>query len=92
MLSHTLSMIPDWEKALDHAVGLLAPGGALHMVGFGDLQGLPSLFQTLLRGWLAKFHVKHSTDSPAAAGDIAAACGLRLTSRPASTAIPRCTC
>lgn len=81
VLSYSLSMIPDWEGALDHAAGLLAEGGSLHVVDFGDLQGLPGPFQTLLRRWLAKFHVEPRSSLPAAAARIAHSRGLRLESR-----------
>lgn len=80
VLSYSLSMIPDWLGALDHAAGQIAPGGSLHVVDFGDLQGLPGPFQTLLRGWLAKFHVEPRTALPEAAARIAAARGLSLAS------------
>jgi S-adenosylmethionine-diacylgycerolhomoserine-N-methlytransferase len=80
LLSYSLSMIPDWQGALDHAAGQLAPDGSLHVVDFGDLQGLPGPFQTLLRGWLAKFHVEPRTALPEAAARIAAARGLSLAS------------
>jgi S-adenosylmethionine-diacylgycerolhomoserine-N-methlytransferase len=80
VLSYSLSMIPDWQGALDHAAGQLAPGGSLHVVDFGDLQGLPGPFQTLLRGWLAKFHVEPRAALPEAAAHIAAARGLSLVS------------
>lgn len=81
VLSYSLSMIPDWEGALDHAAGLLADAGELHVVDFGDLSGLPRPLQTLLRGWLAKFHVEPRGALPAAAARIAHARGLRLKSR-----------
>jgi len=81
VLSYSLSMIPDWERALDHSAGLIAPGGSLHVVDFGDLQGLPRPFQRLLRAWLAKFHVAPRAGLPAAAARVAAARGLMLTSR-----------
>jgi S-adenosylmethionine-diacylgycerolhomoserine-N-methlytransferase len=81
VLSYSLSMIPDWEGALDHAAGHLAAGGSLHVVDFGDLSGLPGAAQRLLRGWLARFHVAPRTDLPAAAARIARARGLRLDSR-----------
>lgn len=80
VLSYSLSMIPDWEGALDHAASLLAPGAELHLVDFGDLSGLPDPFQTLLRGWLAMFHVKPRKSLPAVAARIAAARGLTLES------------
>jgi S-adenosylmethionine-diacylgycerolhomoserine-N-methlytransferase len=81
MLSYSLSMIPDWERALDHAAGQLAPGGALHVVDFGDLCGLPGAFQRMLRAWLARFHVEPRTALPAAAARIAAERGLTHESR-----------
>ena len=81
VLSYSLSMIPGWEGALDHAAGQLADAGELHVVDFGDLQGLPRLLQTLLRAWLAKFHVEPRTTLPAVAARIAHARGLRLETR-----------
>lgn len=81
VLSYSLSMIPDWQGALDHAAGQLAPGGSLHVVDFGDLHGLPGPFQTMLRGWLAKFHVEPRTTLPEAAARIAATRGQRIESR-----------
>lgn len=81
VLSYSLSMIPDWEGALDHAAGQLADGGELHVVDFGDLRGLPGPFQSLLRAWLARFHVAPRTSLPTVAARIAHARGLRLESR-----------
>lgn len=81
VLSYCLSMIPDWEGALDHAAGLLAPCGSLHVVDFAQLDGLPTPFAKLLRGWLAKFHVEPRSALPAVAARIAAARGLMLESR-----------
>lgn len=57
ILSYALSMIPDWKGALDQGVSVLAPGGSLHVVDFGDLGGLPFPLRTLLRAWLRRFHV-----------------------------------
>ena len=81
VLSYSLSMIPDWQGALDHAAGQLAPGGALHVVDFGDLQGLPGPAQRLLKAWLAKFHVEPRVALPETAARIAAARGLTIESR-----------
>lgn len=58
VLSYSLSMIPDWERALRHAAALVAPGGSLQLVDFGTLEGLPRPLAAALRGWLAKFHVE----------------------------------
>jgi S-adenosylmethionine-diacylgycerolhomoserine-N-methlytransferase len=80
VLSYSLSMIPDWESALDHAASLLEHGGQLHIVDFGDLAGLPRPLAAGLRAWLARFHVAPRTALPAAAARIAAAHGLQLAS------------
>jgi len=80
VLSYSLSMIPDWEGAFDHAAGKLTPGGQLHIVDFGDLGGMPGPFAAGLRAWLAKFHVTPRAAMPAVAARIAAARGLGLAS------------
>jgi S-adenosylmethionine-diacylgycerolhomoserine-N-methlytransferase len=56
-MSYTLSMIPDWPKALRNAFLALKPGGQLHIVDFGQQEGLPEWFRKALRHWLALFHV-----------------------------------
>ena len=80
VLSYSLSMIPDWEGAFDHAAGKLTPGGQLHIVDFGDLGGMPGPFAAGLRAWLAKFHVTPRAAMPAVAARIAAGRGLGLAS------------
>lgn len=57
IISYALSMIPDWQQALRHALELLAPRGELHIVDFGDFGGLPRLLRAGLRAWLSAFHV-----------------------------------
>ena len=57
VLSFCLSMIPDWQATLAHAMELIAPGGSLHIVDFGDMQHLPGFARKALRGWLTRFHV-----------------------------------
>jgi S-adenosylmethionine-diacylgycerolhomoserine-N-methlytransferase len=57
MISYAVSMIPEWEKAVERALASLAPGGSLHIVDFGQQEGLPRPFRTLLQAWLTKFHV-----------------------------------
>ncbi len=78
VFSYTLSMIPPWQAALAHASGLLAPGGRLHAVDFGDGAGLPGPFVRLLRRWLAAFHVTPRDDLDAVLADLAARRGLSL--------------
>jgi S-adenosylmethionine-diacylgycerolhomoserine-N-methlytransferase len=57
-VSYSLSMIPGWEKTVSAARAALSPEGSLHIVDFGQQEGLPRWFRVLLRGWLAKFHVE----------------------------------
>ena len=80
ILSYSLSMIPDWQSALDHAAAQLAPGGELHIVDFGDLSGLPALLERGLHSWLAKFHVETRSALPQACERIAALRGRTLRS------------
>jgi S-adenosylmethionine-diacylgycerolhomoserine-N-methlytransferase len=56
-ISYSLSMIPEWRKALAEAVGCLAPDGRLSVVDFGHQEGLPAWFRQALFAWLARFHV-----------------------------------
>lgn len=56
-LSYSLSMIPDWHRALDCALDHLAPGGSLHLVDFGRQHRLPAPFRAALNAWLRQFHV-----------------------------------
>jgi S-adenosylmethionine-diacylgycerolhomoserine-N-methlytransferase len=72
VLSYSLSMIPDWQRALGNAVDALAPDGALHIVDFGDQAGLPGWFGDGLHAWLARFHVTPRPGLAVAIGRIAA--------------------
>jgi S-adenosylmethionine-diacylgycerolhomoserine-N-methlytransferase len=58
VFSYSLSMIPDWRRALVAAGGALSEAGKVHVVDFGDLTGLGRLGAACLRGWLALFHVE----------------------------------
>jgi len=62
MISYALSMIPPWREALERALDVLAPGGSLHLVDFGDCAGLPGAFKIGLRRWLAAFDVTPRDD------------------------------
>jgi S-adenosylmethionine-diacylgycerolhomoserine-N-methlytransferase len=55
--SYTLSMIPGWEAALHQACRILAPGGELHVVDFGQQTRLPRWSGRMLKSWLKQFHV-----------------------------------
>ncbi|MCM2399062.1 class I SAM-dependent methyltransferase [Rhizobium sp. S95] len=62
MISYALSMIPDWEKAIDASLAALNPGGSLHVVDFGQQEGLPGWFKRFLQSWLDRFHVTPRAD------------------------------
>jgi S-adenosylmethionine-diacylgycerolhomoserine-N-methlytransferase len=57
MISYSLSMIPDWRRVIEAALSRLKPGGRLHIVDFGNQEGLPQIARTLLLRWLALFDV-----------------------------------
>ncbi|PSM17758.1 class I SAM-dependent methyltransferase [Nitratireductor sp. StC3] len=56
-VSYALSMIPGWERTVAAGLACLAPGGSLHIVDFGGQERLPRWFGSMLRAWLARFHV-----------------------------------
>lgn len=78
MISYSLSMIPGWHAALEVALSLLAGSGRLQVVDFGDQEGLPRWFRTLLRAWLARFHVTPRDGLEATLSVLAARTGGRL--------------
>ncbi|MCT2399361.1 class I SAM-dependent methyltransferase [Novosphingobium mangrovi (ex Huang et al. 2023)] len=77
VLSYALSMIPGWQACLTRAAAALAPGGSLHVVDFGDCDGMPDLLRRMLDGWLGRFHVSPRRDLPQVAERLAHAHGLR---------------
>ncbi|QPH56134.1 class I SAM-dependent methyltransferase [Pontivivens ytuae] len=82
VLSYSLSMIPDWPAAVEQALRHLGPDGRLHIVDFGDQARLPAWFRSILRTWLAKFHVTPRGDMEAVLTDLAARHGVTCTFRP----------
>lgn len=58
LFSYSLSMIEDWQGAIRHALKQVRPGGTLHIVDFGNQEGLPGWFKRLLGAWLTQFHVR----------------------------------
>ncbi|WP_294262214.1 methyltransferase domain-containing protein [uncultured Sphingomonas sp.] len=81
-MSYTLSMIPDWRGAIAAACDALAPGGALHIVDFGQQERLPAAFRHALFAWLARFDVEPRADLPRMLEEAAAARGLSLAFTP----------
>lgn len=79
MISYALSMIPDWEGAIDASLGALNPGGELHIVDFSQQQRLPGWFRSGLQSWLHSFHVTPRADLRAVLADRCTKLGARLT-------------
>lgn len=64
VFSYCLSMIPDWQTALGHALPLLAPGGRIHVADFGMHDGFPGWFRKGQFAWLARHHVSPRAELP----------------------------
>jgi S-adenosylmethionine-diacylgycerolhomoserine-N-methlytransferase len=62
IFSYSLSMIPDWRQALGTAAAALAPNGRIHVVDFGDLEGLGRIGRRAMLYWLGLFHVAPRTE------------------------------
>jgi S-adenosylmethionine-diacylgycerolhomoserine-N-methlytransferase len=77
-ISYSLSMIPDWQAVIDGSISILAPGGELHIVDFGGQARLPGVFRSLLRRWLALFHVTPRDEMEQALRERAQAAGASL--------------
>lgn len=77
-ISYALSMIPPWQAVLAQASRMLAPGGELHVVDFGQQERLPKLFRSGLRKWLAWFHVTPRAELRDRLEDLARAEGATL--------------
>jgi S-adenosylmethionine-diacylgycerolhomoserine-N-methlytransferase len=76
LISYALSMIPPWREALAQALDVVAPGGSLHVLDFGDCAGLPGPFKAGLRRWLAAFDVTPRDDLGQTLAALAAARGV----------------
>jgi S-adenosylmethionine-diacylgycerolhomoserine-N-methlytransferase len=57
VFSYSLSMIPQWQQALNAAAKVLSPTGRIHVVDFGDLTALGLVGRKMLLWWLSLFHV-----------------------------------
>ncbi|MEQ1577460.1 MAG: class I SAM-dependent methyltransferase [Hyphomicrobium sp.] len=78
-ISYAVSMIPRWMTALDEAVRRLAPGGSLHIVDFGTMQGMPAPARRALVSWLARFDVTPRRSLETTCQLLAARHGLKCT-------------
>lgn len=77
-ISYALSMIPPWQIALDAAMVAVRPGGALHVVDFGQQSRWPAWFQSGLQAWLARFSVTPRAGLDIEMARVAAAHGRSL--------------
>lgn len=78
VISYALSMIPPWRAVVEEAANRLGPGGELHIVDFGDQQGLPAPFRALLNRWLALFHVTPRGDFGRVLDEVASRTGTSV--------------
>lgn len=76
VFSYALSMIPAWERALDHAASMLAKGGELHIVDFGQCDRLPQATKGMLFAFLQHYSVTPQSGLRAYAEMLAAKHGL----------------
>jgi len=77
-ISYALSMIPPWQGALQQALSVLAPGGQLFIVDFGNQARLPRWFKRGLRRWLAQFSVTPRDDLSTELDKIAGMPGFKV--------------
>lgn len=82
IFSYALSMIPDWEVAIERAVASLEPNGVLAVVDFSGQRELPAWFRAILRRWLALFDVSPRVDLPGFLDALARRDRAALTVRP----------
>lgn len=61
-ISYALSMIPDWEEAIERAVEQLAPGGSLHIVDFGRMDTMAAPPRSAFLSFLAHYNVTPRRD------------------------------
>lgn len=57
LFAYSLTMIPDWPRAIECAVRHLKPGGRLVVLDFGQFRGWGP-FGAAMRGWLRANHVE----------------------------------
>lgn len=77
-ISYTLSMIPPWRAVLPQALEAVAPGGRLHIVDFGQQEGWPKWFRSMLYAWLRQFSVHPRPELEAELQKLAADTGAAL--------------
>lgn len=81
MFSYSLSMVPDWQRALTNALDQLADDGSLHIVDFGEMEHWPGFARNAMQKWLARFHVAPPADMSETIKSLAAERGLTTSAR-----------
>lgn len=64
LFSYSLTMIPQWRRALAEAIRVLKPGGRMMALDFSDARWWPPGLRHLLTGWLRWHGVDVSRDFP----------------------------
>lgn len=78
VISYALSMIPDWQAAIECSVRQLNRGGSVHIVDFGRMDRMPSLPRSAFKAFLAHYNVTPRRGLEAALRDCAVKNGLKL--------------
>jgi S-adenosylmethionine-diacylgycerolhomoserine-N-methlytransferase len=76
--SYTLSMVPEWQKAIAHALTMLGDHGELHIVDFGQCENWPVPLKRVMFRWLKLFGVFPRHDLPIVLQEFAVKNDLRL--------------
>lgn len=71
VFSYVLSMVDAPSLALLRALAVTRPGGLLHIVDFGPMDGLPRGFAAFMRAWLERFGVHHQPSVAQVLGQLA---------------------
>ncbi|MBL8566329.1 MAG: class I SAM-dependent methyltransferase [Hyphomicrobiaceae bacterium] len=78
LISYALSMIPCWREALEHVTTMIAPGGSLHIVDFGQCERLPVVLKQSLFAFLRHYAVTPRADLEERCREMASKHGLVL--------------
>jgi len=78
--SYSLSMVPEWRRALATGLEQLAHGGSLHVIDFGQMERWPSIARTAMLRWLAYFHVSPRSRLTAETGQLGLSKGFDVQS------------